>query len=310
MSESKLRQLISSSLFIPEKDLSLFIARAPIAYKTFFIAKKNGGFRKINQPAKETKKLQRWIIEKVFSHLDVHDCAMAYRSEVSIKNNALVHSNNKYFLKLDFKNFFSSISSEDIQTFLHDKKIKLSESDVRDLARVLCIKDEGNLCLSVGAPSSPAVSNAILYSFDEEISSWCLERRIAYTRYADDLTFSTKEKEVHCQIKEKIKSTLESLAYPSLKLNESKTLSLSKKDNIKITGVTITSDNKISIGRKRKRFIRSQVYKYKKGELKSSSIPRLRGLLAFFEHIEPGAISKLELKFGKELIAKVVKGSR
>ncbi|SPJ32488.1 retron St85 family RNA-directed DNA polymerase [Kushneria phyllosphaerae] len=309
MSESKLRQLISSSLFIPEKDLSLFIARAPVAYKSFFIAKKDGGFRKINQPAKETKKLQRWVIEKVFSHLDIHDCAMAYRAKVSIKDNALVHSNNKYFLKLDFENFFGSIKSEDIQNFLHDKKIKLDDDDVRDLARILCIKDEGKLCLSVGAPSSPAVSNAILYAFDEEISFWCLERKIAYTRYADDLTFSTKEQEACYSIKEKVKSILESMAYPRLKLNESKTLSLSKKNNIKVTGITVTSDNKISIGRKRKRFIRSQVYKYKKGELKPSSVPRLRGLIAFFEHIEPGAISKLEMKFGKELMVRVVKGS-
>ncbi|HCN8126267.1 TPA: RNA-directed DNA polymerase, partial [Escherichia coli] len=66
----------------------------------------------------------------------------------------------------------------------------------------------GALVLSVGAPSSPFISNIVMSSFDEEISSFCKENKISYSRYADDLTFSTNERDVLGLAHQKVKTTL------------------------------------------------------------------------------------------------------
>lgn len=296
--EDKLRRILRKRFALSESDVSILIARAPVAYKSYLIKKKNGGYRKISQPAKETKAVQYWLIDSIFSHFPVHPSATAYEKGMSIKENASHHVENSYFLKLDFKNFFPSILKDDIETFLRKSKIKLNEKDISDLARLACIKNGKELCLSIGAPSSPRISNVMLYPFDEEISKWCEENDVTYTRYADDLTFSTQEKGKNCLIEKKVKETLSEIKSPNLELNSSKKISLSRKDWVSVTGINLTSDHQLSVGRKRKRFIRSMVFKHKTTGLENKELEKLNGLISFVEHIEPGFKEKLLNKYG------------
>lgn len=106
-----LRLDLQSSLGISDYLLNRLIQRAPHSYKVYTIAKRSGGLRTIAQPAKETKFIQRWLIENVFSQLPVHECASAYKVGASIKKNADAHKSNSYVIKLDFKDFFPSITS-------------------------------------------------------------------------------------------------------------------------------------------------------------------------------------------------------
>ena len=120
--------------------------------------------------------------------------------------------------------------------------------------------------MSIGAPSSPFISNTILFDFDCLLTDLCNEANVTYTRYADDLTLTTNVQGALYKFPQIITPILASLEYPKLKINDAKTIFSSKKNNRHVTGLVLTNENKVSLGRERKRYIRSLVYKFSKHE--------------------------------------------
>ena len=90
-------------------------------------------------------------------------------------------------------------------------------------------------------------------------------------------------------------------------LNEAKTIFTSKAHNRHVTGVTITTDGKLSIGRKKKKYLYSLVFKYTKGELTNEEILYAKGLMAYCIHIERNVITRLKKKYGAEVINQFLK---
>jgi predicted nucleic-acid-binding protein len=227
-----LRHDLEESLGLSDYLINRLIDRAPYSYKVYTIPKRSGGQRTIAQPAKEIKFIQRWLIQNIFDKLPVHECASAYKDGASIKKNANSHKSHSYVIKLDFKDFFPSITSSDLVMHISKHLGQIfGAQDVQDIARVSCIRlhGKGDLCLSVGAPSSPVLSNTIMFSFDSEVSAWCAQNGITYTRYADDLTFSTSTKGICSEIESFVMGVTQELDYPNLTLNFNKTTHLSKK---------------------------------------------------------------------------------
>jgi hypothetical protein len=249
-------------------------------------------------------------MDEVFSYLPVHDCAVAYKEGASIRKNAERHKNNQFLSKFDFSDFFGSITELDV--FAHLVRFfseKLTEQSIKDIARISCIKhrDSVGLCLSVGAPSSPVLSNSIMYSFDVEVEAWCAKRSIVYTRYADDLTFSSNEKGLSACIEPFLISLLRDLPYPSLSLNSKKTVHVSKKHQRRVTGLVISNEGAVSLGRERKRLISSMIHHYVLGVLDEESILHLQGLLGFAEDAEPLFVSRMRGKYGGKHIAELLR---
>lgn len=308
------RKHMSDMLSLSEHDVARLIVRAPYAYKRYSILKKSGGMRPIAQPAKETKIIQRLLIDSWFSQLPVHECAAAYRQGSSIKANAERHKQNSYIAKFDFSNFFGSITESDLVShFSYVLCGKLSVQSIQDIARMSCVRDKATaqLVLSIGAPSSPVLSNSIMYYFDVAIDSWCLERNIVYSRYADDLTFSTNDKGITSGIEKVIGQVLSVIPYPRLKINSEKTVFASKKKQRRITGLVISNDNKVSLGRDKKRLISAMVHRYSHHELDDKSILNLQGLMGFAQDIEPLFVAKLRGKYTGKLISDLLrKGGR
>jgi len=118
-------------------------------------------------------------------HMPVSDYAKAYRPGTSTVRNAKHHIGKRIVLKLDILHFFDSISYITVK----DKAFPahIYAEPLRILLSMLCYHKD---VLPQGAPSSPAITNIILYAFDEKIGRWCKERGIAYTRYCDDMAFS------------------------------------------------------------------------------------------------------------------------
>lgn len=305
-----LRRDLRESLGLSDYLLNRLIQRAPHSYKVYTIPKRSGERRVIAQPAKETKFIQRWLIQNIFSQLPVHECASAYKDGASIKKNADVHKDNSYLVKLDFKDFFPSITSSDltahITRYLGDK---LGAQDIQDIARISCISHHarGDLSLSIGAPSSPILSNTILFDFDSEVSAWCAQRGVIYTRYADDLTFSTKIKGISGDIEQFVSGIVQELTYPRLRLNQKKTTHLSKKHQRRITGVILNSEGNVSLGRKRKREISALIHKFSLGSLSESEVFRLQGLLGFAKDVEPLFVSRMRGKYTVTLIDEILR---
>lgn len=116
-----------------------------------------------------------------------------------------------------------------------------------------------------------------MYYFDEEMRLICDDRRIKYTRYADDLTFSSNVKNVLFEIPNIVACVLEKETQGLIKINKNKTVFSSKAHNRHITGVTLTNDGKLSIGRDRKRLFSSMIHKFLYESLDPDDILKLQG---------------------------------
>ncbi|MGF1826232.1 retron St85 family RNA-directed DNA polymerase [Vibrio splendidus] len=291
-----------------EDEVARFLLSAPKRYKVYTIPKRTSGHRVIAQPSKELKEYQRKYLG--LQQLPIHEAAMAYREGMSIKQNAIAHKNNPYLLKLDLENFFNSISDKLFWQVWESIQPLPSIQDKQTLENLLfwCPSKTtgGALVLSIGAPSSPLVSNFFMYQFDGVISKICLERGIAYTRYADDLTFSTKHKDILFELPLLVKENLADLFGGSIRINRKKTKFSSKAHNRHVTGITINNDGKLSVGRERKRYIKHLVHQVQLNKLDIEGRQHLRGLIAFAKHIEPVFVESLKRKYSAELITQIV----
>lgn len=286
-----------------------FSATAPHRYKVYDISKRNGkGTRTIAHPSKELKNVQRRLLEMLRELLPISRAAMAYQKGIGIKENAKVHVQSRYLLKMDFNNFFPSITPDLLFDVLSRRNINFTNDDVRLLRGLLFWKPvrKGGLVLSIGAPTSPLVSNSLLCGFDEKISEECVENSVFYTRYADDLTFSTNEKGGLFKFPELIQGVLNDEFLGKITINHEKTVYSSKAHNRHVTGITLTNDSLLSIGRERKRNISAAVHHYLKGSLKEEEIASLQGKVSFARHIEPDFFERLEKKYGKNAISKLM----
>lgn len=308
--ESSILVAIRAELGFSSNQLLRLVTRAPHTYKTYKIPKKSSGFRTIAQPARETKILQNWLINNIFKDLPISESASAYKKGASIKKNASYHKSSRYLLKMDFKNFFESIDIEMIKKHLISS-LDLSPMDASVVARICTIDTQfsQNYHLSIGAPSSPVLSNSFLFNFDLEAEKWCQQNNCNYTRYADDIFISTNTK-YKTKAAEEFIEELVNKHLPGLNINRKKTKHLSKKFNRTITGLVISNDNNVTLGRDRKREIRKSVFLYSKGLLEHQELERLQGTLSFAKHIDPVFLMALQNKFGSDVIGNIFKARR
>ena len=179
--------------------------------------------------------------------------------------------------------------------------VDLAEQDIDTVLNIVCRNGQ----LTIGAPSSPAISNAILYTFDEIISENCRPQGVFYTRYADDISFSTNGPNVLSKVRHLVENTLRDQLSPRLHINDDKTSFTSKKRRRSVTGLTLTSENKISIGREKKREIRTLCYQFLANELSPERVAYLRGYLSFVRSVEPSFIESLRSKYGSDTIERI-----
>lgn len=282
---------VSTELGLLPSHVRTIVKTAPLRYKVFYIPKKKGGLREVAQPAREVKTIQRWIIKSISNLLPVHNAATAYKVGASIKTNAARHAINSNILKMDFENFFPSITVFDIHKHLQKYCAEaFDEESLYFMARVCTWARERNppLRLCIGAPSSPLISNSILYDFDERLTKITQADNVVYTRYADDITLSSNSNDILKKYPFLVQDLTKILEYPKLKINDKKTVFASRAGHRFITGVTLTNDQNLSIGRERKRLIRAMYHRMQLGLLDYNEIQKLQGLIAFAENIEPG----------------------
>lgn len=306
---------LSNNFNLGEKDLVRFIKSAPYRYKVYQIPKKRKDeFRIIAQPSGEVKYLQYWLINNVLRNMPIHPCAAAYRNDASIKKNAAVHAKGKFLLKIDFADFFPSIRPDDLWVYLetHQPGI-LTLDDFYYASRILFWQPRlglKSLRLSIGAPSSPFISNLVMFDFDNQADRIAKEHSARYSRYADDLVFSTNKPYSLKTIYESIENVCKNLVHPKLTINSSKTVFSSKKNRRRVTGLVITNDGEISLGRERKRLIRSKIDYYAKKKLSRQEELTLRGLIAFAIDVEPTFVDNMKKKYSSELIDEILHPSK
>lgn len=284
-------KLLNQSPFSPN-ELKILISTAPQRYKNHYIDKRNGrGKRLISQPTKELKNLQRSLLSLIEEIITPSPVAIAYRKGKSIKDHATPHAKNSYLLKLDFKDFFPSIDWFTI-SYCFKKTGIFNDDEIRIINHILCRYDNkstslrGGFKLSIGAPSSPPISNFIMKEFDEILEEFCKKNNIVYTRYADDLALSCSEPKKLDEAKKFIDNLLLEKKYLNLSLNEEKTVNVSKKNKRNLVGIVLSNDGTASIGRDKKREIRATLHKASQGLLTAKQLNTLKGRLAYYINID------------------------
>src|SRR5436305_9954714 len=180
---------MASDLGLPAPFIMSLAMGASHEYKSYKIPKRTGGLRLIHHPSRRLKALQRWLLRNVIDTLPVHEAATAYRKDRSILNNAEVHARSGYLLRMDLADFFPSTTETDLRTFMQDRPNKFHDWTHLD-TEVFCRLVTRHSVVTIGAPTSPGLSNVLCYDLDVQLHELCKRSSVIYTRYADDLFFS------------------------------------------------------------------------------------------------------------------------
>ena len=221
-------------------------------YRKAKLPKKNGGFRNLSVPDEALKTIQKRIAEVLLIHMPLSKYAKAYRFGGSTLRNAKHHVGKQIVLKLDILHFFDSIRYSTVKDVVFPEKIYAEP--LRILLTMLCYHKDA---LPQGAPSAPAITNIILYEFDELVGQWCRERGIAYTRYCDDMTFSGDFDSA-----EVIRFVRLELKKMGFLLNDQKTRTRRPGQQQTVTGIVVNEKLSIPVDYRRK--LRQELYYCKK----------------------------------------------
>ncbi|MEC0578518.1 retron Ec67 family RNA-directed DNA polymerase/endonuclease [Bacillus paralicheniformis] len=287
---------LSMILKIPKKKLTymLYILKPDNAYTSFKILKKSGGERIINTPSNDLKDIQRSIVEILWrqqkilweEHKIKSNISHAFVKKKSILTNARVHKNKRYVFNIDLEDFFDSFHFGRVRGFFEKNKDFLFPQKIATtLAQLTCY----NGCLPQGAPTSPIITNLICNILDMRLLKVAKEFKLDYTRYADDLTFSTNDEKFVENLegfKTKAKKVINSSGF---KINEKKTRLQHKNSRQVVTGLVV--NKKVNVNREFYKETRSMANTlYKKGEFeingKNATINQLEGRFAFINQID------------------------
>lgn len=155
-------------------------------YITLRIPKKSGGLRIIHAPKGDLKLVQRKIARALAHEYVSLPCVHGFTNGRSVATNASEHTKKKFILALDLRDFFPSISAGRIHN-LFTKYFGFSDKVANTLTELVCYEQS----LPQGAPTSSILSNIVCFKMDRAFLSFASRIHVTYTRYADDLTFST-----------------------------------------------------------------------------------------------------------------------
>ncbi|MDA8016354.1 MAG: reverse transcriptase family protein [Thermoanaerobaculia bacterium] len=242
-------------------------------YRRFEIPKKTGGRRLISAPMPRLKDAQRWLLVEVLGKVEVHRAAHGFLPGRSIVTNAEPHVGRDVVINLDLKDFFPSITyrrvkgvfralgyCEEVSTIFG---LLATEPDVDTLeldGRVLHVH-RGERHLPQGSPASPAITNVLCRRFDHHLSGTASVHGFAYSRYADDLTFSGSG-EAAAKVGNLLRDVRRVIDFHDLRIHEGKTRVMRKGRRQEVTGLTV--NRAIGVDRKSLRRLRAVLFQIEK----------------------------------------------
>jgi RNA-directed DNA polymerase len=267
-------------------------------YVEHLIAKKNGSKRVILAPDKDLKRMQRGLnyYLQCYYNLIKPDVVFGFvktirrqKNPSAIVQNASMHQRKNFLLNLDLENFFPSISAKRILTLFSGPHFQFNSEIATALALLTTYQGK----VPVGAPTSPILSNFICLEMDQELIELASRHQLTYSRYADDLTFSSNEF-ISPEILKEIRIIIEQNQF---KLNEKKLRFRNSGKQQIVTGLTV--NEKVNVDRKFLKKVRAMAHDLKangvevasKRHFKNSQLPqeelnerfmnRLRGYVGF-----------------------------
>lgn len=228
-------------------------------YTCFSIPKKQGGNRSIQSPESDLKKIQmklNFYLQQYYHWIrpnGIYGFVINPNKKEKICNiveNAKIHTNQKYVLNLDLKDFFPSIKAYRIKKLFLSDYFKFSD----DVATALALLTTYEGKLPIGAPTSPVLSNFICLELDADLITFCNKNQINFSRYADDLTFSSNN-EINDDI---IKTISEIIKKNQFSINTKKTRLKSSNRKQTVTGLVV--NKKVNVDRKTIKMVRAMLH--------------------------------------------------
>jgi len=233
---------------IAYKSLRKYVTRSSNSYRSFLIRKHSGGMRRISIPEPDLMNVQRWIAKYILNQVPVHRNSFAYSPDSTIVKCAAKHCGAQWLIKIDVCGFFSSLS--EIQVYRVFRSLGYQRLISFEMARICTLAPErsptryrltnwqnrhefkisaynrdGIGYLPQGAPTSPMLSNLIMRELDQQITRMSKKIGLQYSRYADDMTFSTRSKKFDRSIASKFIWNLKKLLISDgLYVNSKKTV--------------------------------------------------------------------------------------
>ena len=245
-----------------EEPALLKLAAAP-KYQEFFIPKPGGEKRFIQHPDTTLKSVQQELnryLQAVYYFIKpacAHGFIVVPTDEAQPRNiysNASAHTRSHWFINVDLKDFFHTVTDKHVYA-LFRYTLGYEELLARLLTRLCCFKGR----LPMGAPTSPVISNMVLYFTDYRFMAFAAAEGGIYTRYADDLTFSF--------VRPPSDSFLDQVRHELLKsgfiVNEKKVRLQGRLDQPEITGLVIGKGNQPVLSRSWLKTLKKEIATYR-----------------------------------------------
>lgn len=272
----------------------LYKTRIENSYASFEIPKKNGEPRVIDTPNDKLKWIQRKLSETLYkTHFDYitqngikTSVSHGFEKNKSIITNAYRHKNKKYLLNIDILDFFSSFNFGRVQGYFYkSQEFMFSKEVATIIAQLVCYKAK----LPQGAPTSPIISNLIFNIVDLKILALAKKYRLNYTRYADDMSFSTNNKVFEKEYLNFIRELSDLLEKNGFEINQNKTRLEYCSSKQEVTGLTV--NNKINASRKfikKTRAMANQLYKTNRFQIdgEDGTLNQLEGRFSFINQLD------------------------
>lgn len=231
-----------------------------LKYKSFEIPKKRGGLRKIDSPQKGLRVVQQKLAELLAENLDFKPCVQGFIKKRGVLPNATLHKKSTWVLNVDIKDFFGSINFGRVRAVFIAKPFEIHPDVATVIAQICCF----NNYLPQGAATSPIVSNIVASTLDNRILKHVRSHHLTYSRYADDITLSSKRlfpREI-AHISDGRTIVGEDLASifsrARFEINENKSRLQSKYDRQEVTG--LITNKKVNIPAEYKHKVRTAIH--------------------------------------------------
>lgn len=277
-------------------------------YVAFSIPKRSGGRRVIMAPKRGLKTVQRTALAQLVERLPVSEYAHAFRRGRNVRSGAEPHVGKRYVLRLDLKDFFPSITFARVRGYL----ISLGYSyPVASTLAVLFTEAErqpvvvgtqtfhvpvGQRHCVQGAPTSPGLCNAIVLKLDHRLAGLARKHGLAYTRYADDLTFSGDlDRTAMLRVNALARRIIREEGFA---VNDAKTRLTSQGRRQTVTGVVVNQT--LGLSRQERRRMRAMAHRLNQesaaGRLHPAEAAIFRGRLAWLSVLSTSQAAALRLR--------------
>lgn len=273
-------------------------------YVQFRVPKRSGGHRVIMAPKTELKAVQRRLLAELVGKLPVSEYAHGFVPGRSVKTNAAPHVDRRVVLRFDLEDFFGTVTFGRVRGYLIAMGYGFDVATVVSLLATeaerqpvevddeICYVPVGHRYCVQGAPTSPALCNAITHKLDRRMAGLADSIGFTYTRYADDMTFSGDDEDRIGLLLRAVRDIVEDEGF---RLNDDKTAVMRSGGSQKVTGVTV--NDTLGLSRKQRRKIRAMVHRLESERVSGTADPaeldELRGKLAWVRMLNPAQADAL-----------------